>query len=172
MNQTLVLFAHPFFEHSTFNSEILDLYKYRENITLKDLYEEFPDFHIPVFKERKMIKNYQRVIFHFPIIWLSVPPLLSLWISEVFDMKWLNKNNENPLKNKKAIIIATAGGSALSYSKNGTYQKKIEDFILPLTKTLKICKMEIEDIIIVHSAKQKTRSEIESIKEQISNHLT
>lgn len=169
MDKTLVLFAHPFFEHSTFNSEILDIYKFKEHITFKDLYEEFPDFHIPVFKERKLIKKYNRIIFHFPIIWLSIPPLLSLWVSEVFDMKWLNKNHENPLKGKKAVIIATAGGSSLSYSEKGTYQKNIEDFIAPLINTLKLCRMEIEDIIIVHSAKQKTRSEIESIKKQISN---
>jgi len=87
LEKTLVLFAHPYFEHSTTNIRLLECYQAMENITFRDLYQDYPDFHIQPFRERKRIVEYDRIIFHFPIIWFGLPPLLKLWIDEVFDMR-------------------------------------------------------------------------------------
>lgn len=171
MKKTLVIFAHPYFELSIFNSKIIDIYKDNENVVFKDLYEIYPDFHISAYRERKKIKEFERIIFHFPLIWLGIPPLLSLWLNEVLDQKWLNKYVEKPLKDKKIVIVVSAGGSAQSFNKEGLYQREIEDFILPLTKSMEACGAVLEEIIIIHSARQKTEVEINQIKQQISKYL-
>lgn len=171
MKKTLVIFAHPFFELSIFNSKVIDIYKDKENIVFKDLYEIYADFHISAYRERKKVKEFDRIIFHFPLIWLGIPPLLSLWLSEVLDQKWLNRYAEKPLKDKEIIVVVSAGGSAQNYNPNGTYQRPVEDFILPLTKSLETNQAVVKDIITIHSARQKTESEITHIKQIISKHL-
>ena len=125
LKKTLVIFAHPYFEYSTSNVELIKAYEDVENLTFKDLYEEFPDFHIPTFRERKRIRNYERLIFHFPLIWFSIPPLLKLWIDEVFDMTWTMKT-DHPLQNKDAVIIVTIGGKEENYTANGMMKLRLK----------------------------------------------
>ncbi|MRM82404.1 NAD(P)H-dependent oxidoreductase [Riemerella anatipestifer] len=172
VEKTLVLFAHPFLEYSVFNAHLISFYQDRENVTFRDLYEEYPNFHIAAFRERKRIKNYDKLIFQFPLIWLGIPPLLNLWLSEVLDMKWLSKQNENPLAGKKAMIIVSAGGSENSYTKSGMYEKPIEDFILPLTKSLETLGVSVEKTICVYAAKQKKIEEVNEIQQEISKFLS
>ena len=105
MKKTLVLFAHPYFEHSTTNVRLLECYEAMDHVTVRDLYEDYPDFHIQPFRERKRIVEYQRIIFHFPIIWFGLPPLLKLWIDEVFDMRWITETGLNILSGKDALIV-------------------------------------------------------------------
>jgi putative NADPH-quinone reductase len=91
MKKTLVVFAHPYLEHSNSNAELINFYVRHQHFTLRDIYEEYPNFHIAAFRERKRIKNYDRFIFQFPLIWFGMPPLLKLWIDEVFDRDWLKE---------------------------------------------------------------------------------
>lgn len=101
MKKTLVVFAHPYLEHSNSNVELINFYVRHQHYTLRDLYEEYPDFHIAAFRERKRLANYDRFIFQFPLIWFGMPPLLRLWIDEVFDRDWLQPGKYNPLENKE-----------------------------------------------------------------------
>lgn len=169
--RTLILFAHPFFEHSIFNAKIVRLYRNRENVIFRDLYEFYPDFHIAAYRERKKIQEYDQIIFHFPLIWCGIPPLLSLWLSEVLDMKWLNRNIENPLKGKKSVIIVSSGGSQQSYTPQGMYGHSLQDFTLQLQRSLEVNQIKICEIISIPGARQRNDTEIEQIKQQISKHL-
>lgn len=101
MKKTLVVFAHPYLEHSNSNAELINFYVRHQHFTLRDIYEEYPNFHIAAFRERKRIKNYDRFIFQFPLIWFGMPPLLKLWIDEVFDRDWLKEDHHNPLEEKR-----------------------------------------------------------------------
>ena len=121
MKKTLVVFAHPHFEYSHANAELIKAYGDFPEVDFKDLYEEYPDFHIASFRERKRIRDYERLVFHFPLIWFTSPPLLKLWIDEVFDLKWLSED-QNPLKNKDAVIIVTMGGKEENYSEMSTQE--------------------------------------------------
>lgn len=152
MKKTLVFFAHPYYEHSTTNVQLINCYKNQSQITFRDLYEDYPDFHIPAFRERKRIADYERIVFHFPLIWFGLPPLLKLWIDEVFDMKWINQNSENPLSGKEAIIIVTAGGSAEHYSEIGRYKTTIQQLLLGLTLSLDVNNIEVKEELLVYNA--------------------
>ena len=41
------------------------------------------------------------------MIWFGMPPLLKLWIDEVFDMKWLSGPDTSPVKGKAYIVLTT-----------------------------------------------------------------
>lgn len=160
MKKTLVVFAHPYLEHSNSNVEIINFYVRHQHFTLKDLYEEYPDFHIAAFRERKRLHDYDRFIFQFPIIWFGIPPLLKLWIDEVFDRDWIKEGQKNPLENKEIFIVVTTGGKERSFSRNGTYRYTIDEIISGLIVSLNVFKANIKDITIVYEANKLSKKEI------------
>ncbi|MCQ4036246.1 NAD(P)H-dependent oxidoreductase [Kaistella montana] len=166
MKKTLVIFAHPYFEYSTANVELIKAYEKTDNIYFKDLYEEYPDFHIATFRERKRIRDFERLIFHFPLIWFGLPPLLKLWIDEVFDMKWITED-EHPLLNKDAIIVVTAGGKEENYTENSLYETTISNLLKTLTLSLKVNNIEVKEIIAIHNADELEEKELGKLREFI-----
>ena len=170
MKKTLVIFAHPYFEYSTANLELIKMYDGVENLEFKDLYEEYPDFHIATFRERKRIRNFERLIFHFPLIWFGLPPLLKLWIDEVFDLKWLSED-QNPLKNKDAVIIVTMGGKEENYSENGLYGTTFSDLMKFLTLSLKVNSIEVKEILAIHNADDLSKAELTKFTDKIKHIL-
>ncbi|AZA79253.1 flavodoxin family protein [Chryseobacterium sp. G0186] len=160
MKKTLVVFAHPYLEHSNSNVELINFYVRHQHYTLRDLYEEYPDFHIAAFRERKRLANYERFVFQFPLIWFGMPPLLRLWIDEVFDRDWLQPGKENPLENKEVYILVTTGGKERSFSKEGTYQYSVDELISGLIVSLKVFKADIKHIKIVYEANKLSKKDI------------
>lgn len=160
MKKTLVIFAHPYLEHSNSNRELINFYERHQHYTFHDLYEEYPDFYIAAFRERKRLKNYQRIIFQFPIIWFGIPPLLRLWIDEVFDREWLENEAENPFLNKEVYIIVTTGGKQHSFQKEGRYQFSIEDLISGLLVSLKVLGADVKEIRCVYQSHKLSKKEI------------
>ncbi|MGU3373312.1 NAD(P)H-dependent oxidoreductase [Chryseobacterium sp. M5A1_1a] len=160
MKKTLVVFAHPYLEHSNSNVELINFYVRHQHYTLRDLYEEYPDFHIAAFRERKRLANYERFVFQFPLIWFGMPPLLRLWIDEVFDRDWLQPGNVNPLENKEVYILVTTGGKERSFSKEGTYQYSVDELISGLIVSLKVFKADIKHIKIVYEANKLSKKDI------------
>lgn len=146
------------------------MYENVGNLTFKDLYEEFPDFHIPTFRERKRIRDYERLVFHFPLIWFSIPPLLKLWIDEVFDMTWTMKT-DHPLQNKDAVIIVTIGGKEENYTETGLYGTTIEELLKSLTLSLKVNQIEVKEMITIHDADDSTKEKLEEYSEKIKKTL-
>ena len=170
MKKTLVIFAHPYFEYSSANVELIKAYDRSDQLTFKDLYEEYPDFHIATFKERKRIREYERLVFHFPLIWFGLPPLLRLWIDEVFDMSW-KAEGDHPLVNKDAIIIVTIGAKEENYQKDGLYKTEIEELMKPLTLSLEVNGINIKETISVYEADDLKTEELQEFTRQIKNTL-
>ncbi len=160
-----MLFAHPYYEHSTANVQLIDCYRNNPNITFRDLYEDYPDFHIQPFRERKRIVNYERLIFHFPLIWFGMPPLLKLWIDEVFDMKWLSHDSENPLIGKEAVIVVTAGGSEDNYSENGRYHYTMSQLLVALKLSLEINDISLLEELCIYDADDLPQDKIKPYSE-------
>ena len=160
MKKTLVIFAHPYLEYSNSNVELYNFYVRDQHFTLRDLYEEYSDFHIAAFRERKRLKDFDRIIFQFPMIWFGTPPLLKLWIEEVFDRGWLKEDAHNPLEGKEVYILVTTGGKESSFTKAGTYQYTVEELISSLIVTLKVFKTDLKKVLVVYEANKLTKKEI------------
>ena len=141
-----------------------------ENLVFKDLYEEYPDFHIATFRERKRIRDFERLIFHFPLIWFGLPPLLKLWIDEVFDMNWIPKEDD-PLSNKDAAIIVTIGGKEENYLENGLYETTIPELMKQLTLSLKVNNIDMMEIFAIHNSDDLKEDELKKISQNIKAKL-
>ena len=139
---------------------LLNFYVRHHHYTFRDFYEEYADFHIPAFRERKRIVNYDRIIFHFPLIFFGIPPLLKLWIDEVFDISWRLNAAENPMKGKEAVILITVGSKEELFGRNGQYHYTVEEMISGLLVTLKTNEIKLLDILPIYNAELVSKKEI------------
>ena len=171
MKNTLVLFAHPYFEHSTTNVRLLECYDNLDNITFRDLYQDYPDFHIQPFRERKRIVEYDRIIFHFPIIWFGLPPLLKLWIDEVFDMRWISESGINILSGKDALIITSVGGRESNYTQEGKYGTGVEELLSGLKVSLHVNNINLKKIHIIYNADNLNETELNLLSQELAETL-
>ncbi len=171
MEKTLVLFAHPYFEHSTTNIRLLECYQAMENITFRDLYQDYPDFHIQPFRERKRIIEYDRLIFHFPLIWFGLPPLLKLWIDEVFDMRWISESGINILSGKDALIITSVGGRESNYTQEGKYRTGVEELLSGLKVSLHVNNINLKKIHIIYNADNLNQTDLDLLSQELAETL-
>jgi putative NADPH-quinone reductase len=82
--KTLVILAHPNLENSRVNQRWKEeLLQYPNDITIHEIYKEYPDWNIDVPREQNLMEAYDHVIFQFPLYWYSYPPLLKKWFDEV-----------------------------------------------------------------------------------------
>ena len=70
--KTLVLVFHPHLEKSQVNRKLMDIANETGDVTVIDEYAEYPDFHINVEREQKLIESHDRIVLQFPFYWYSI----------------------------------------------------------------------------------------------------
>lgn len=166
-----MLFAHPYLEHSKSNRELINFYVRHQHYDFRDLYEEYPDFHIPAFRERKRIGNYERIIFHFPLIWFGIPPLLKLWMDEVFDVKWQKEDINNPMEGQEAIILVTTNFREQHFTKEGQFGHTMDELLSGLFIALNQNNITITDVLYIYNVDGLSKKEIINYKQNFQKIL-
>ncbi|AZE88707.1 Glutathione-regulated potassium-efflux system ancillary protein KefF [Pseudomonas orientalis] len=73
----LIIFAHPYPDKSKVNQLMLKLAANNPDVTIRSLYDLYPDFNIDVEAEQKAVEQAQLLVLQHPLYWYSYPPLLS-----------------------------------------------------------------------------------------------
>ena len=73
--KVLILFAHPAFERSIVNKQLLHEMRDLEGVTIHDLYQEYPQFEIDVEREQQLLLDHEVVVFMHPLFWFGTPSL-------------------------------------------------------------------------------------------------
>ena len=142
-----------------------------QHYDFRDLYEEYPDFHIPAFRERKRIGNYERIIFHFPLIWFGIPPLLKLWMDEVFDVKWQKEDINNPMEGQEAIILVTTNFREQHFTKEGQFGHTMDELLSGLFIALNQNNITITDVLYIYNVDGLSKKEIINYKQNFQKIL-
>jgi putative NADPH-quinone reductase len=130
--KTLVILAHPNIEASRVNKRWREeLLQHPDEITVHELYKEYPDWNIDVVKEQKLVEAYSHVIFQFPLYWYSYPPLLKKWLDDVFTYGWAYGSNGNKLHGKKLGIAMSIGDKRENYLPAGSVSFTVDEVIAP-----------------------------------------
>ena len=141
MSRILVLFAHPVLEKSRVQLSLLKAITGLENVTINDLYEQYPDFDIDVKKEKKLLLANDIIIWQHPFYWYSSPALLKQWQDLVLEHGWAYGKNGTALARKKIFNVLTSGGSAKAYKKDGYNKYPIHEYLRPFEQTASLCDM-------------------------------
>jgi glutathione-regulated potassium-efflux system ancillary protein KefG len=162
MSKILVLFAHPALEKSRVNRRLIKEIRSIENVTFRDLYEEYPDFYIDFKKEQGLLTENDIIIFHYPMYWYSTPALLKQWEDLVLEHNWAYGSKGKALVGKKLIQVITTGGSSQAYKKNSFNRYTVREFLIPIEQTAVLCGMIYLPPYLIQGTHKLTKDEIEN----------
>ncbi len=141
LKPVLVVLAHPRLEASRVNRSLADAARGIEGVTLHDLYETYPAYHIDVRREQKLLVEHAAVVMQFPMYWYSTPALLKEWI----DLVWLHGfaygEKGVRLRGKTLMVACSTGGDAHAYTAEGHHGWTLAEFLRPLQRTAGLCGM-------------------------------
>ncbi len=150
----LVLFAHPAYERSRVNRYLVEAIADVPGIELRDLYELYPDFDVDVDTEQQALLRHDTIVFHHPLYWYSVPPLLKQWIDLVLEHGWAYGAKGDRLRGKTAFHAFTAGGDELAYRAGGYNRFAVRELTLAFEQTAFLCGMRYLPPFAVHGTHQ------------------
>ncbi len=110
MKKTLVLFAHPFSKNSRVNRTIMEKIRGADNVTVHDLYEEYPYFHIKVDREQELLMENDLIVWQHPFYWFNMPPLMKMWCDAVLHRGFAFGPDGSRLQGKIFFLSVTTGG--------------------------------------------------------------
>jgi len=137
----LILFAHPAFHKSRINRALLSAVESLPGVTVNDLYEAYPHFHINVSQEQRLLLEHDIIVFQHPFYWYSSPALLKQWEDLVLEYGFAYGKNGTKLNGKLFLTAITTGGPSASYSRKGHNYFTIREFLAPFEQTARLCGM-------------------------------
>lgn len=158
--KVLVILAHPHLKQSVANRQIAEVLKNTPQVTLHNLYDNYPYFHIDVKKEQTLLKQHDVIVFQHPFFWYNMPPLLKLWMDEVLTMGFAYGAKGDHLKNKKFLLSITTGSEQSAYHENGHHKFDIENFLYGYKQTCQLCQMLWQTPMVLFGSRKTSTEDI------------
>jgi glutathione-regulated potassium-efflux system ancillary protein KefG len=140
-SRVLILFAHPALEKSRVNRRLIAAVQNLENVTINDLYEQYPDFYIHVKREQELLLSHDVIVFQHPFYWYSSPALVKQWEDLVLQYGFAYGAEGTKLKGKWVLTAITTGGSRSAYGREGLNYFTIRELLTPFEQTARFCGM-------------------------------
>lgn len=141
MKSILVIFAHPRLEKSRTNAALIKSISHLPHVTIRDLYEEYPEYNIDIRREKEFLLGHDIIVWHHPFYWYSCPPLLKQWIDMVLEIGWAYGPGGRALKGKLVFNAITTGGAREAYAREGRNRYTLREFLVPFEQTARLCQM-------------------------------
>ena len=133
-NNILIIHVHPTAHKSRINAALINGVRDLESVTIRHLYELYPDFHVDVKKEQEQLIKHDIIVFQHPFYWYSAPALLKA------------------LMGKKLMTATSTGGTRDAYREKGHNHYTMGQFLAPYRQTASLCKMEYLPPYITHGS--------------------
>lgn len=141
MKKILIIFAHPVLEKSRVHKTLLKNIPQVDEITVNDLYENYPDFDIDVKREQQLLLTHDIIIWQHPLYWYSAPALLKQWQDLVLEHGWAYGKTGFALSGKKIFNVISSGGGTGAYQREGYQHCTISEVLKPYERTAELCRM-------------------------------
>jgi glutathione-regulated potassium-efflux system ancillary protein KefG len=152
MARVLILFAHPALHKSRINRAMADAVRGLDGVTFHDLYEKYPDMHIAVDAEQRLLAEHEVLVLQHPIFWYSSPAILKEWQDMVLEWGFAFGEGGTALRGKRMLSAISTGGTAETYARGGVNHFSIAELLAPFEQTARFCGMEWLPPFVVHGA--------------------
>ncbi|MFD2178470.1 NAD(P)H-dependent oxidoreductase [Veronia pacifica] len=139
--KVLILFAHPSQGRSEANYPLYRAAATLSNVTVVDLYAEYPTYHIDIEREQRRLLDHDVVIFQFPLFWYSTPSILKEWMDLVLEYGFAYGEGGIALHGKILLCAITAGGREEAYCKQGMNHFTVRELLRPIEQTANLIGM-------------------------------
>ncbi|RBW68526.1 NAD(P)H-dependent oxidoreductase [Bacillus taeanensis] len=169
--KVLVIAAHPNIENSTVNRTWIEELRKHPEITVHELYKQYPDEKIDVEREQKLCEEHDRIVWQFPFYWYSSPPLLKKWQDKVLTHGWAYGSNGNKLHHKELILAVTTGSAKERYQAGGRNQYSLSELLKPFQATSNLIGTRFLPAFIFNGTYTAMEDEIKESAEAYVNYI-
>ena len=158
----LVIAAHPQLEHSRATRALMEAAARLPagHVEVRDLYALYPDYLIDVAAEQQRLAAAELLVWLHPVHWYSMPPLLKLWLDEVFAFGWAYGPGGRALEGKALWLAASTGGPESSYRPDGYNRYFFDAFLHPYEQTAALTHLRWLPPLLLHGAHRASEAEI------------
>jgi len=163
-----LIHAHPHPDRSIGGRALLDAVRGIPRVSVRDLYELYPDLSIDAEAERAALEATRLVIWQHPLYWYGVPALLKLWFDDVLTEGWAF-NGRQALAGKDCLWVTTTGGGRDAFAPTGRHGHPFEAFVAPIAQIAHFCGMNFLDPIVVYGSHRMGK---EALQRQADSYRT
>jgi glutathione-regulated potassium-efflux system ancillary protein KefG len=156
-----ILFFHPLSHKSRVNRVLINSVMDLEDVTLKHMYDLYPDFHIDVKTEQQDLLGHDVIIWQHPFYWYSSPSLLKEWIDLVLEHGFAYGREGHALDGKEVMTAISTGGRDEAYVPDGKKRHSIRQLLSPFEQTVHMCRMNYLPPFVVHGTHLLDKNEIQ-----------
>lgn len=155
-----LVFAHPYQRRSRAGVSLLDAVAGLPGLSLRRLYELYPDFDIDVAAERAALEGARLLIWMHPLYWYGPPGLLKHWFDTVLGPGWAYGEGGTALRGKDCLWITTTGAPFEDYAPEGRHGHAMSEFQRPIERVARFCGMNWLPPVVLHGAGRLTQAEL------------
>jgi glutathione-regulated potassium-efflux system ancillary protein KefG len=167
-NRIMIQLFHPLLHRSRVNKELLRAVENLGGVTIRIMYDLYPDFHIDVKEEQQALLDHDVVVWQHPFYWYNSPSLLKEWIDIVLQHGFAYGREGKALSGKKVMTAITAGGRREIYREGGARKYTIRQLLAPFELTARLCNMQYLPPFVVHGTHLLDEKGIREAGEQYS----
>ena len=127
---------------------------------LRDLYTLYPDYLIDVAAEQAVLDGVDLLVWLHPIHWYGMPPLMKLWLDEVFAFGWAYGPGGHALRGTDLWLVTSTGGPESSYRGDGYNRYFFDAFLPPYEQTANLAGMRFLPPLVLHGAHRADAAEL------------
>ncbi len=163
MPDILVIAAHPQMDHSRATRTLMQAAAHLDpaRVQVRDLYALYPDYLVDVAAEQALLAQTRAVVWLHPVQWYSMPPLLKLWLDEVFSFGWAYGPGGQALQDKDLWLVASTGGPETSYRPDGYNRYFFDAFLHPYEQTAALVGMRWLPPLVLHGAHNASAAQLQ-----------
>ena len=161
MPRILILLAHPQLAHSRIGADLATAAR-EAGHAVRDLYALYPDYLVDVPAEQAALSGADLVVWLHPIHWYGMPPLMKLWLDEVFSFGWAYGPGGRALAGKDLWLVTSTGGPEASYAPGGYNRHFFDAFLPPYEQTAALAGMRFLPPLVLHGAHRAPADELEA----------
>jgi glutathione-regulated potassium-efflux system ancillary protein KefF len=156
MARLLLIVAHPELEHSRVGATLAGVAQRLADeglaIEIRDIYTLYPDYLVDAAAEQAALDQADLVVWLHPIHWYGMPPLMKLWLDEVFAFGWAYGPGGTRLAGRDLWLVTSTGGSEHSYRSDGYNRYFFDSFMPPYDQTAALVGMRFLPPLVLHGA--------------------
>jgi len=149
-NKIIILLFHPLFYKSRVNSTLLNAVKGIEGVSVRNMYDLYPDYHIDIKEEQEVLLQHDIIVWQHPFYWYSCPSLMKEWLDLVLEHGFAYGREGRALEGKMVLSAITTGGRKETYASEAGVKFSIRQLLAPFEQTVNLCKMNYLPPFLTH----------------------
>lgn len=162
----LVLFAHPRLRQSVVQRAMLSAITGLDDITIRDLYADYPDLMIDARREQAALLAHDLLVLQHPLYWYSSPAIIKEWLDIVLEEGWAYGAGGNHLHGKYLLNALSTGGPQDAYHGKGRNRFPVRTLLAPFDQTAYLCGMGWLEPFAVHAGRKLAATALSSRAER------